>query len=353
MLGNKGLLNFSEADVSGLRSLAGQSVKFSKMADDEYFSKPENVYKLSYVLGLSCDIGQLFKIWENLSETSIVRDAVEFEIRLALGPENFIQNIPYVAEKVSKFTDFLTGNENFTVSLHIVDDTEFLIAIRLMIYAGLKGKNTLVEHILNSFRSDHLYIAVEFAGSLGMFCGKYLKRLRPTAPFKPWIDLCNTLDALSCHKCPKALRNIRLANALLLSGNGDFVNSLKLAKSASGDNKRFITVLEMSKHLAKGDFEGANTFADQLILLTSAKSTDDSIPFNRDTAEKSLRAVNDVLLKAGIKAFIISGTLLGCVRDGRIFEHDKDFDLGVIGWESQFDIADALLKTGRFGFYWT
>ena len=39
----------------------------------------------------------------------------------------------------------------------------------------------------------------------------------------------------------------------------------------------------------------------------------------------------------------MSGTLLGFERDGKIFDHDKDFDIGIIGWQSQFTVAEALL----------
>ena len=108
----------------------------------------------------------------------------------------------------------------------------------------------------------------------------------------------------------------------------------------------------MQKALNDSKVSKAIVFADRLIILK--KVTSDFIgqfsPFDRNVAEEALCEVNNLLRSAGVDAFIISGTLLGCIRDGRIFEHDKDFDLGVIGWEKQFDVAQALLSSSNFSF---
>ena len=341
-------LSITESDLERLRVLTDQSFNFSDMADDDYFSKPENVYKLAYVLGITHDVGQLLKIWENLSEASIVRDAVEFEIRLLIGPNLNIQEIPSYATKVLKYKNLLSEKMHLTNTLHIGDDTEFLIALRLIIYAGSKGNSKLAKRLFNALSPERVIMTVEFVGKLVNFCAKYLHRMRPTSSVKPWIELCNTLDALAYSKCPDAVSSLRLANAAIMASDGMYSNALKLVKSTGGDNRRFVSILKMSEQLSKGNFKLANVFADQVILTTQPKPNES--PFNRVTAEQSLCAVNEVLRDAGVSNFIISGTLLGCIRDGRIFEHDKDFDIGVIGWESQFDVAAALLKNGRFAF---
>jgi tetratricopeptide (TPR) repeat protein len=72
--------------------------------------------------------------------------------------------------------------------------------------------------------------------------------------------------------------------------------------------------------------------------------------FKSDVAQIALDDLYNRLNEIGLKPFLVSGTLLGYERNGAIFDHDKDFDLGIIGWEAQFDIAECLLKSGVYGF---
>jgi hypothetical protein len=57
-------------------------------------------------------------------------------------------------------------------------------------------------------------------------------------------------------------------------------------------------------------------------------------------AETALADLKRTLLKAGIQIFLVSGTLLGCIREGRLLCHDKDIDVGI--WE---DVPRELLLT--------
>jgi hypothetical protein len=70
--------------------------------------------------------------------------------------------------------------------------------------------------------------------------------------------------------------------------------------------------------------------------------------FNPHAAELSLKKINNSLRSKGLKPFLISGTLLGCMREKSIMTHDKDLDLGIIGWQSQFDLANTLIEMGHF-----
>lgn len=70
--------------------------------------------------------------------------------------------------------------------------------------------------------------------------------------------------------------------------------------------------------------------------------------FDTAAAELTLTTVNRALKEKGLKPFLISGSLLGCMRDGQIMPHDKDLDMGLIGWESQFELAQAILSLGCF-----
>jgi len=70
--------------------------------------------------------------------------------------------------------------------------------------------------------------------------------------------------------------------------------------------------------------------------------------FETSAAEDTLKKVNKALRNKGLKPFLMSGTLLGYLRSGCIMPHDKDVDIGIIGWEGQFDVAQALLELGGF-----
>jgi hypothetical protein len=80
----------------------------------------------------------------------------------------------------------------------------------------------------------------------------------------------------------------------------------------------------------------------------AAANTDTTSPFDVLAAEDTLIAVNRLLRAKGLQPFLMSGTLLGYARHGGLLPHDKDVDLGLIGWEHQFTVAEALLEAGHF-----
>jgi tetratricopeptide (TPR) repeat protein len=70
--------------------------------------------------------------------------------------------------------------------------------------------------------------------------------------------------------------------------------------------------------------------------------------FNIQAASLALRDLAEVMNSRGLKYFLVSGTLLGYVREGQLLSHDKDIDVGLIGWENQYDMCMALQETGLF-----
>jgi len=74
--------------------------------------------------------------------------------------------------------------------------------------------------------------------------------------------------------------------------------------------------------------------------------------YNVDAAHESLQAVNRLLRQRGLQPFLMSGVLLGYVREGQLLSHDKDLDLGLIGWEHQFEVAQALQESGHYSISW-
>ena len=70
--------------------------------------------------------------------------------------------------------------------------------------------------------------------------------------------------------------------------------------------------------------------------------------FDPKQASVALVDLQHALDQVGQKAFLVSGTLLGFAREGRILLHDKDIDVGIIGWEGQYDVIRALLDSRQF-----
>jgi hypothetical protein len=70
--------------------------------------------------------------------------------------------------------------------------------------------------------------------------------------------------------------------------------------------------------------------------------------FDVKKANKALSDLNEMANAKGTPVFLVSGTLLGCVREGQLLSHDKDIDVGIVGWENQYALCMALQESGRF-----
>lgn len=70
--------------------------------------------------------------------------------------------------------------------------------------------------------------------------------------------------------------------------------------------------------------------------------------FDPELASKALVDLQLALAAANKRAFLVSGTLLGYAREGQILAHDKDIDVGIVGWEDQYVVVNALLQSGQF-----
>lgn len=116
--------------------------------------------------------------------------------------------------------------------------------------------------------------------------------------------------------------------------------------------------LELRSRLLMKDLPGAIACASDLmkhlahddISVTEEKVNEHAkaLDFDPEAAADTLRCVNAALRRKGLQPFLMSGTLLGYLRDGNILPHDKDVDIGIIGWEHQFDVAQALVELGHF-----
>lgn len=67
-----------------------------------------------------------------------------------------------------------------------------------------------------------------------------------------------------------------------------------------------------------------------------------------EKARVALACLQQDFQRLGWQFFLISGTLLGCIREGNILGHDKDIDVGVMEDVPLPQLAQALRQSGRF-----
>lgn len=70
--------------------------------------------------------------------------------------------------------------------------------------------------------------------------------------------------------------------------------------------------------------------------------------FSSDKASKALIDLKKVFESAGIEFFLVSGTLLGCIREGKLLSHDKDIDVGVWSDVRTEKVIDHIKNSGLF-----
>ena len=73
--------------------------------------------------------------------------------------------------------------------------------------------------------------------------------------------------------------------------------------------------------------------------------------FSSSAAGQALQALQEAVAPSGQKVFLVSGTLLGYAREGKVLGHDKDIDVGILGWINQFDVLGAILNSRNFQIY--
>ena len=116
------------------------------------------------------------------------------------------------------------------------------------------------------------------------------------------------------------------------------------------------------------DLSTSVAYLDQLLALTlqpevwtlfkeekqtkdRAKDKNKDTTFSSVAAGQALQALQDAVAPTGQKVFLVSGTLLGHAREGKVLGHDKDIDVGVLGWINQFDVLRSILDSRQFHVY--
>lgn len=180
--------------------------------------------------------------------------------------------------------------------------------------------------------------------------GRSLVRIRKCLPVVPATTA--TRSALAVHA----------AQYFLQSGEHDHaIGSARLATAPGHEWARMVVLAEA--HCHAGDLPGSIEWLDQALGVAGLAHLQEEFRQAREVAElrkqfqpafdpvvaaRALVALQETLAASGHKAFLVSGTLLGYAREGQLLGHDKDIDVGVIDWESQFDLVRALLESRQF-----
>lgn len=145
----------------------------------------------------------------------------------------------------------------------------------------------------------------------------------------------------------------------LVDNQEDFEHFYNLFVQAYPDYAKHPFAYDLSCHLSNAATRAENTgfvlnfWREQYCLIRQnlpaqfAKS-----PISRrysDTkAEQALGDLKRFFDQKQINFFLISGTLLGCIREGKLLGHDKDIDIGVWETHSVQDLAEVVYDSGCF-----
>ncbi|WP_368169343.1 tetratricopeptide repeat protein [Aeromonas sp. R4-3] len=116
--------------------------------------------------------------------------------------------------------------------------------------------------------------------------------------------------------------------------------------------------LDVSSYIATGALRAGlydiaiNIWEELIEQITSNESIPRNAPapnsFSRGKAERALLDIKMLLDSHRIEFFLVSGTLLGCIREGRILLHDKDADIGVWSDNESNTLLTLLRTSGLF-----
>lgn len=167
----------------------------------------------------------------------------------------------------------------------------------------------------------------------------------------------------------KVRSRLALFASLCHFASGNYPAAIQAAQGATTAEDRIHAAFDTARaHCHAGQLPETIASLDELVSLMCAAdtaaslnedihATEDTVAvaeqqkqvFDPGQASQALVDLQAALSAVGKRAFLVSGTLLGYAREGQILAHDKDIDVGIVGWEDQYEVANALLQSGHFG----
>lgn len=173
-------------------------------------------------------------------------------------------------------------------------------------------------------------------------------------------ELCtNAARNANAHEVVRSLDFLR---ARCLETGGDHEAAIALLRPLDKGRESNRMKVSIARSLCKaGDLAGSIAEIDAALRafrLEEPREDDDDTPqatapapregFNVAKASQALSDLAQIFRANDLKMFLVSGTLLGYEREGKLLDHDKDIDIGVIGWENQYAICLAIQQSGLF-----
>ncbi|XDZ64932.1 hypothetical protein AB8880_08335 [Alphaproteobacteria bacterium LSUCC0684] len=335
----------TEQDIDFIRNTSRNPINLKDLPSHPILKDPIQLIKFTSILSIVREREKIAKIIDAVSEYPESRNAAALEILLynANSPINDTGDLP---KDLSVCLDLFFNQRK--VCRSELMEISIYCRLQLIKFAALNNRQDLVNNIYSASSGVEREFLANFLVSLARFSATFSDRLSANIDLDRWASYCQIIAQSVCFSDANNKNFLYACMALLVAQNGGLAEAEKIIKNHNVKDKLVNYSISMRRSLSSGDFNAAISSADCMLPYVSPNVGVSE--FSREIAEYSLRRVNDVLVAAGLQPFLISGTLLGCVREGRIFNHDKDFDIGIFGWESQYDVAAALLKSGEFNF---
>lgn len=237
----------------------------------------------------------------------------------------------------------------------LIDHKDWESAVTLLTHLGKKPADTACWlQIARSLAQRHVLYVDE--SSIAQPDVDYLRLAR-------LHELC--VQAARNAKASDIVRSMSLLQASCLEVAGHQDDAIALLRQLDKTGKSTQINLDIARSLCKkGDLPAAIAQVDEalkhykldvpepvataLVESRAEPAADPVKSFNVGNASKALSDLARIFKQHDLKLFLVSGTLLGYEREGKLLDHDKDIDIGVIGWENQYDICMALQSSGLF-----
>lgn len=341
----------SNDDINKIHSLEESPLPYSEISKDHHFGTPASSLKLVALLSFFGQLNSLRALADANVADNHLSELAQLEASLYLCTVRASQLSERVICCYGIDIRWVIEGDQSRLSAHL-QGGDFIATAIVLKYLCMWGHSEVAHKLIKELDSYAADCILTHLLSISTLFGKGITRFPKGELLNRWHSYFECISKVLSIFSQSSLFHLNQNYIYFLSNAGDHNAAHDLVKKYRTNNPRLYAFVQMRKALSEKKVSKAVEFADRLIL---AKEQADGIigkstPFDRNVAEKALCEVNSLLRGAGVDVFIISGTLLGCIRDGRIFEHDKDFDLGIIGWEDQFTVAQALLSSANFSF---
>ena len=344
-----------DSDLEIFKKTKNQLIKLSEINEHPYFSKKENFTKLCAFAVIYQQSLILSSVYQN-SLTEIISNNVVHQAQLALDLLDLadISKIKITGlivsselqSQLAQLNDDILDEES---AENVIKNYPFEVVLSLLRRALRLRKLSYARRLMNSLDKRAQVQAAGYLVGVAHTISYLVQKVGSSFRGHVWNSYIECLEQF-IGNISAELSQLALTHRVKLQIKvGQAVSALVSAKTLGPEHASLINFCELHASVQSQNYGLAVRQADKIIrMLNPVNRNEEKGGFDRNAAEIALLRANSILRAAGVKIFPISGTLLGLTREGRIFEHDKDFDLGVIGWLPQFDIASALISSGEF-----